>query len=106
MSLTDAHVHFWDTSLMPCPWLSTVPAIARAHTPRDLCAETPGETPSRMIFVECGSPWLDEVKWVEKLAKAEPRIRGIVAKCTMNSGAQTAADISELTRHPLVRGVR
>jgi L-fuconolactonase len=106
MSLTDAHVHFWDTAIMPCPWLSTVPAIAGAHTPRDLCAETAGETPSRMIFVDCGSPWLDEVKWVEGLARAEPRIRAIVAKATMNAGAGTAAQIEELAGHPLVRGVR
>jgi L-fuconolactonase len=106
MSLTDAHVHFWDTALMPCPWLSGVPAIAHAHTPKDLRAETGGEMPSRIVFVDCGSPWLDEVRWVEGLAKAEPRIRGIVAKATMDAGEKTAAQIADLATHPLVRGVR
>jgi L-fuconolactonase len=106
MSLTDAHVHFWNTELMPCPWLSGVPAIAHAHTPADLRAEAAQEMPSRIIFVDCGSPWLDEVRWVEGLAKAEPRIRGIVAKATVNAGAQTVAALAELGRHPLVRGVR
>jgi len=106
MSLTDAHVHFWNTALMPCPWLASVPAIAHAHTPQDLSAETGGEMPSRIVFVDCGSPWLDEVRWVEGLARAEPRIRGIVAKATMNAGEETAAQVAELVRHPLVRGVR
>jgi L-fuconolactonase len=106
MSLTDAHVHFWNTALMPCPWLAGVPAIAHAHTPADLRAETGAETPSRMIFVDCGSPWLDEVRWVEKLAAEEPRIRGIVAKATMDAGAGTVSAIAELRKHPLVRGVR
>jgi L-fuconolactonase len=103
---TDTHVHFWDTALMPCPWLSEVPSIAGAHTPAELIKETAGGMPSRIVFVECGSPWLDEVGWVEKLAAAEPRIRGIVAKAPMNGGARTVAAIAELTRHPLVRGVR
>jgi L-fuconolactonase len=106
MRFTDTHVHFWDTALMPCPWLSGVPSIAGAHTPDQLHEDSAGEMPSRIVFVECGSPWLDEVKWVEKLALAEPRIRGIVAKAPMNEGAKTAAAIAELARHPLVRGVR
>jgi L-fuconolactonase len=106
MRFTDTHVHFWDTTLMPCPWLSGVPSIAGAHTPAELRKESAGEMPSRIVFVECGSPWLDEVKWVERLAVAEPRIRGIVAKVAMNEGSKTAAAIAELVRHPLVRGVR
>ena len=106
MRFTDTHVHFWDTALMPCPWLSEVPSIAHAHTPAELRREAAGGMPSRIVFVECGSPWLDEVKWVERLAVAEPRIRGIVAKAVMNEGARTEAAIAELARHPLVRGVR
>jgi len=91
---------------MPCPWLSEVPSIAHAHTPAELRTEAADGMPSRIVFVECGSPWLDEVKWVEKLAAAEPRIRGIVAKAAMNEGPRTASSIAELARHPLVRGVR
>jgi L-fuconolactonase len=106
MKLTDAHVHFWNTALMPCPWLSQVPAIAHAHVPQDLRAEAGDALPNRIVFVDCGSPWLDEVLWVEKLAKDEPRIRAIVAKATMNAGAKTTAAIAELKGHPLVRGVR
>jgi len=105
VNLTDAHVHFWDDCL-PHPWLAEVPAIATPHTPAELRAEAGPATPSKIVFVECGAPWLDEVRWVERLAAAEPGIAAIVAKAPMNAGVQTTAAIADLSKHPLVRGVR
>ena len=105
MNLTDAHVHFWDSSL-PHPWLADLPAIAGPHTPADLRAEAGASAPSRIVFVECGAPWLAEVRWVEWLAEADRRIGGIVAKAPINAGDETTRAIAELARHPLVRGVR
>lgn len=102
----DAHVHFWDQRVMPYPWLAGVPAIAGPHTPAELRAEAGSAMPEKIVFVECGAPWLDEVKWIEKLAASEPRIAGIVAKCMVNEDAATTKAIAELKRHPLVRGVR
>lgn len=102
----DTHVHFWDQRVMPYPWLAEVPAIAGPHTPAELRAEAGANHPEKIVFVECGAPWLDEVEWVEKLAATEPRIAGIVAKCLVNAGPATAAALAELRRHPLVRGVR
>ncbi len=102
----DTHVHFWDQRVLPCPWLVEVPKIAGPHTPAELHTEAGGDFPEKIVFVECGAPWLDEAKWVESLAAAEPRIAGIVAKCMMNEGAATVANLAELKRLPLVRGVR
>lgn len=102
----DTHVHFWDRGRLPYPWLDEVPAIAGRHTPAELHAEAAGRIPEKIVFVECGAPWLDEVKWVEQLAAAEPRLAGIVAKCMVNEGAATVANLAELKKHPLVRGVR
>jgi L-fuconolactonase len=106
VNLTDSHVHFWDQGNLPYPWLADVPAIAGRHTPAELKTEAGPTSPSRIVFVECGAPWLDEVKWLEWLAAAEPRIAGVVAHVPMNAGARTTAAIAELTKHPLVRGVR
>lgn len=108
MSFTfiDSHVHFWDQWKLPCPWLAEVPKIAGPHTPAELLHEAAPDQPAQIVFVECGAPWLDEVKWIEQLAAREPRITGIVAKLIVNEGAVTAAGIAELQRHPLVRGVR
>jgi L-fuconolactonase len=106
MALVDSHMHFWDRALMPYTWLHEVPSIWDRHAPENLHDEAPKNLPDKIVFVECGAPWLEEVKWVEQLASNEPRIRGIVAKATVNAGAQTSADIAVLRQHPLVRGVR
>ncbi len=108
MSFTyiDSHVHFWDRQVLSYPWLVEVPAIAGRHTPEELRQEAAPNLPAQIVFVECGAPWLDEVKWIEQLAVREPRITGIVAKAVMNAGPATTAAIAELKRHSLVRGVR
>jgi len=102
----DSHAHFWDQRTLSYPWLADVPAIAGPHTPEGLLKQAGAISPSQIVFVECGAPWLEEVRWVEELAAREPRITGIVARCDVNAGAATTAAIEELRRHPLVRGVR
>ena len=88
MTFVDSHMHFWDRALMPYTWLHEVPSIWDRHTPENLRQEAAGNLPDKIVFVECGAPWLEELKWVEQLASTEPRIRGIVAKATVNTGAQ------------------
>ncbi len=83
-----------------------MPSIAHRHVPDTLRAEAEDDLPGQIVFVECGAPWLAEVEWVEQLAATEPRIRGIVAKITIDAGLETTAAIEELRKHPLVRGVR
>ena len=106
MDFNDSHMHFWDRSLMPYVWLHEVPTIWHRHAPENLHAEAGNELPAKIVFVECGGPALEEVKWVEQLAQTEPRISGIVARALMNAETQTTAAIAELRKHPLVRGVR
>jgi len=105
-TFVDAHVHFWDQQTLPYPWLVEVPAIAGRHTPAELRAESAPLVPDKIVFVECGAPAIDEVRWIEQLALAEPRLAAIVAKAPMNAGAATTQAITELRRHRLVRGVR
>jgi L-fuconolactonase len=105
-AFVDSHVHFWDRGNLPYPWLDEVPAIAGPHTPAELLHESAARPPEKIVFVECGAPWLDEVKWVSQLAATEPRITGIVAKCMVNEGSATSTKLAELKRFSLVRGVR
>jgi L-fuconolactonase len=106
MTFVDSHMHFWDRTLMPYTWLHEVPTIWDRHTPENLRQEVAGSLPDKIVFVECGAPWFEELKWVEQLASTEPRLRGIVAKTTMNAGTQPSADLAILRQHPLVRCVR
>lgn len=105
-TFVDSHVHFWDQQVLPYPWLSEVPAIAGRHTPAELRQEAGAGLPDQLVFVECGAPRIDEVRWVERLAAGDLRIAAIVAKCPMNAGDETETVIAELTQHRLVRGVR
>ncbi len=102
----DSHVHLWDPGRFRYEWLAEVPQIAHRHLPEDLSIEAAPLTPARWVFVECGAPALEEVRWVESLAAAEPRIAAIVASARMDEGQATAAAIDALRAHALVRGVR
>ena len=100
-------MHFWDpTVLHPYTWLHEVPTISHPHVPDVLRKEAPRSLPEKVIFVECGAPWLAEVQWVERLAQEDSCIAGIVARIAIDAGSQTTEAIAELRRHPLVRGVR
>lgn len=106
---TDSHVHYWDASLRPYPWLAGVPSIAAAHGPRDLAREAEGTAPSRVVFVQADCDRghaLDEVGWVESMAGVAPPVAGIVAFAPMDAGAGTLSALRSLVGRPLVRGVR
>ena len=106
---TDSHVHFWDASLRPYPWLAGVPSIAAAHGPLDLALEAEGSPPSRVVFVQADcdrGQALDEVSWVESMAGLAPPVAGIVAFAPMDAGAGTLSALRSLVGRPLVRGVR
>lgn len=115
-SYLDAHVHFWDPTLWPYPWLSHHPAIASKHLPSNLRAELGEATgrvrsslPRSLVFVqsECDrARFLDEVRWIEGLSRTEPLIGAIVAFAPMDRGESTVAILEYLARRPLVRGVR
>ena len=51
---------------MPYTWLDEVPSIRDRHTPEDLRREAAGRLPAKIVFVECGAPWFEELKWVEQ----------------------------------------
>jgi L-fuconolactonase len=108
-AVVDAHVHFWDASRLPTPWLAEVPAIAGPHTPGELAIEAAARMPTEIVFVESAvdpAHALDEVRWVEQLAEREPRLAAIVAQVAVDRGATTEAALAALGRHALVRGVR
>lgn len=108
--IVDSHVHFWDPAELSYPWLDELPSLRRAFLPRDYAAAT-GQIPiGRLVFVEANCR-LDqaqrEVEFVERLARAEPRVAGIVAFVGLearDSGLGRALD--SLACSPLVKGVR
>jgi L-fuconolactonase len=109
----DTHVHLWDRTQVPYPWLDGFPSIAGRHTPAELRAELQAETgarfPDKILIVEgdCDrARAFDEVRAIETMASTEPAIAGIVAFAPMDRGAETIAALDRLRARPLVRGVR
>ena len=108
-SFVDTHVHCWDRSRIPYPWLDGFPAIAGRHTPDELHAEAGARFPGRFLFVQgdCDRAHaFEEVRAAEELAAREPAIAGIVAFAAMDRGEQTIAALERLRARPLLRGVR
>jgi len=108
-AMVDSHVHFWDPQTLDYPWLAGIPTLCRGFLPQDYSSDSASANISKMIFVECGcnpSQTLDEVKWVSKLALSEHRLRGIVARSSLEQGSEVAHELAALAWFPLVKGVR
>ncbi|MBM3852320.1 MAG: amidohydrolase [Verrucomicrobia bacterium] len=107
--LIDTHVHLWDPGRLGYPWLAEVPALNRPFLPADYrraCGPVPV---AGMVFVQCEcapAQSAAEVAWVTELARAEPRLCGIVAQAPLEKGAAAEADLARLAANPLVKGVR
>ncbi|HVU17786.1 MAG TPA: amidohydrolase family protein [Candidatus Didemnitutus sp.] len=105
----DSHVHFWDPARLSYGYLSSLPSISARHDTATLTAEAGPDGPAQCVFVqaECDrTQWLDEVRWIERLARDDARLAAIVAHVTVDAPGTLAAHLDELRRHPLVRGVR
>jgi L-fuconolactonase len=106
---TDSHVHFWDRSLRPYPWLAECPQIAGPHGPADLAREAAPDPPERVVFVQADCERASaegEVSWVESIAEKGPRVAGIVAFAPMDAGPATRTALRSMASRPLVRGIR
>jgi L-fuconolactonase len=109
MRVVDAHVHFWDPTLLRYPWLEHEPVLQRAFLPTDFGPLRAGDVDA-VVFVQADcapEQSLSEVAWVEAVASAEPRIVGIVAYVDMLAGAEEIASaLDRLEASSMVVGVR
>jgi L-fuconolactonase len=107
--ITDSHVHLYDPSHLRYSWLKRVPKIDRRYDLTDLDhCRGPVEV-DRIVFAEV---WVDpglhieEAAWVQRLADADPRLCGMVAHAPLEKGAAVEADLEQLKRFPILRGIR
>ncbi|HET7717021.1 MAG TPA: amidohydrolase family protein [Bauldia sp.] len=107
--IIDTHVHLFDPSGLPYAWLSGAPPINKPHLPADFDRLTAPVTIEGMVFVEVDVDdprYLDEAEWVEKLARSDQRIRGMVAGMPLERGVAIESDIAKYAKLPHARGVR
>lgn len=111
--VVDTHIHYWDPETLTYDWLDSVPAIARAHGPRELQAQetaTQRFQLAKIVFMQADcrdDEVVREAQWVNALAASiEPRIEGIIACAPVDLGAAVRPTLAALAALPRVRGVR
>ncbi len=107
--IVDAHVHFWDPAELHYAWLEGVPSLGRAFLPSDYGAATAEIPIARLVFVECNCRPEEagrEVEFAERLARAEPRLAGIVAFANLADGESIDRQLDALSTCRKVKGIR
>jgi L-fuconolactonase len=107
--LIDAHVHLYDPAAIDYPWMRDAPVLNSLHGPAEFTRAIGDVQVDGLIFVEVDAALgqeLAEARWVERAAKADSRIRAMVASLPLEKGRANAADIAELATMPHARAVR
>lgn len=108
LRVIDAHVHFWDPSVLRYPWLEGEADLAGSFRPSDFSPLTSGDVDA-VVFVEANvapGQAAQEVAWVNDLADMEPRIAGIVAFVDLLDESRRDAALAAMSRTARVIGVR
>jgi L-fuconolactonase len=104
----DAHIHFWDPTMLRYSWLETVPELFRPMLPGDFAEPMGTAEVEKFVFVE-GNPrfdqGVDEALMIETMAAGDPRIAGIVAQVDITASGRDAA-FDRLLDVSRVRGIR
>jgi L-fuconolactonase len=109
VQIIDTHTHFWNIDALRYPWIEQGSLFDRTFSLEDYLRSSAPVAASGMIFIEAdadSSCSLQEASWVQGLAAAEPRIRGIVARVALCERPSVAADLDVLAALPLVKGIR
>lgn len=108
--LIDTHVHFWDPRRLRYSWLQGNPLLNRPYTAADYPAPGSDSTTEALVFVECDTDpgqSLEEIQFVEDQARADARIRAIVAHAPLELGTQVEPLLERIvTRSSRVRAIR
>jgi L-fuconolactonase len=105
----DTHAHFWDVSRLKYPWIERESIFDRTFSLEDYQRAAQALPISKMVFVECDADpkcSLEEVRWVEELARIDQRIQGIVAHVQLTDSVSWQADLESMADRPLVKGIR
>lgn len=108
--IVDAHVHLWDPSYFPIPWVAGNPLLDQRYTLAEYHAHTANVEIEAMVYVQVDvdpTYALAEARWVAKQAEIDTRIRGIVAFAPVDDGEHVRSFFDTLVAiSPLVKGVR
>lgn len=107
MRVIDSHLHLWDPEVLAYEWLAG--PLARRFAAEEIDEERlDGVSEQAAIFVQADpvqSQSVDEVRWVDAIAPSAGVV-AIVAGARLDRGAETDAQLEELSAFERVVGVR
>ena len=108
--IIDTHLHLWDPDLIPYPWLEPeAPSLNKKFLLEDYNKAIDNIPIDKMVFVQCEcdqNQYLEELKWVTKLAKNDPRIQGIIPWAPLEKGDTVREELEFISQNKLVKGIR
>jgi L-fuconolactonase len=108
--VVDTHVHFWDPRRLKYSWLQDDVLLNRPYEVRDYPTRQDDATIDALVFVECDTDpgqSLEEIRFVEEQARADQRIRAIVAHAPLELGSAVEPLLEQIVASSArVRGIR
>ena len=111
--IIDTHLHIWDQTQLRYSAFAANPLFNHPYHIEDYqrdCGELDIEA---MIFLECyadfwdgGGQYIDEIKFAEREASRDPRIKGIVPMVPLEWGFKVEPMLRQMQQHPTVKGIR
>jgi L-fuconolactonase len=109
-SIVDAHIHLWDLSTYPVPWISGNPTLNKSYVLQDFKDQSAGLGIDHIVYVQAA--WANEYSLLEAdyiadLAANDPMVQGMVAYAPLEYGDQTRVYLDSLmARGSIVKGIR
>jgi L-fuconolactonase len=105
----DSHVHLLDPSRFGYAWTAGAPSLKATKLPADLDAAAKPVRIEQIVFVEVDVDYpqhIEEAKWVSEIARADPRVKGMVAALPLEKGKAIEEELAQLRKNKILRGIR
>jgi len=112
--IIDAHLHIWDQTQLRYSAFAANPLFNHPYHIEDYQRDCGSLDIEAMVFLECyadfwegGGQYIEEIEFVEREAKRDPRIKGIVPMAPLEWGAKVEPMLRQMRdNHPTVKGIR
>jgi L-fuconolactonase len=109
-SIVDAHIHLWDLTEFPVPWISGNKVLDRSYVLQDFKDQSAGLGIGGIVYVQAAVAneyALLEADYIADLAAHDPLVQGMVAYAPLEYGDQSRVFLdSLLTRGSIIKGIR
>lgn len=107
--IVDTHVHLADPKTFSYAWTKDAPSLNRTVVPADFLKAAAPVAVEKFVFVEVDVDYpqhVAEAQWIDGLAKAEPKLAGMVAALPLEQGKAVEADLETIAKLKTARGIR